>query len=114
MDCMFSNILRRFKKFFYKGLSIKDVRNQGGRGFVQCGQEGRGVFQMRIADRIFLCKKTSDFSKFMVYPHGQGEYEPVRTRGKGGQFFARDFFRTKSPFDTITYSHHLIQVKFHF
>jgi len=35
-------------------------------------------------------KKTSDFSKFMLCPHGQvGErVEPMRTRGDGGQFFA--------------------------
>jgi len=36
-------------------------------------------------------EKTSDFSKFVVCPHGQErrEVEPVRTfSGQGGQFFA--------------------------
>jgi len=33
----------------------------------------------------FWCKKTPDFLKFMVCPHGQGGggVEPVQTRGRG-------------------------------
>jgi len=51
-----------------KGPSIKDVRSQGERGFVQSGyfaDKGEGVIH-------FLEQKTSDFSKFMVCPCGQG------------------------------------------
>jgi len=31
-------------------------------------------------------KKTSDFSKFMVYPHGQGRVDPCGQGGKGSIF----------------------------
>jgi len=34
-----------------------------------------GVLQMRTS--AFFGKKTSDFSKFMVYPYGQGEGESI-------------------------------------
>jgi len=48
---------------------------------------------------IFFAQKTSDFSKFMVCPHGQGGIgvEPVRTfcgQGGMGSIFC-DFVRTK-------------------
>jgi len=50
--------------------------------------------------RIFWCKKASDFSKFMVCPHRQGEGggEPVRIfcgqgwRGVNFSRFVRTFF----------------------
>jgi len=41
--------------------------------------------------------KTSDFSKFMMCPHGQGGegFEPMRTFfGEGGGSIFRDFVRT--------------------
>jgi len=41
-------------------------------GFVQCGYfADKGGFSDADA-RTFWCKKTLDFSKFMVCPHGQG------------------------------------------
>jgi len=51
----------------------------------------KGGFQSRPS--ALVVKKTSDFSKFMLCPHGQGRggVEPVRTffvQGKGGKFFA--------------------------
>jgi len=51
-----------------------------------CGQGGNGSSDGRLH---FLGLKTSDFSKFMVYPYsnGKGVFEAVRTEG-GGQFFA--------------------------
>jgi len=71
----YAGVLRRY----VYGPSIKDV----------CSQDSSH------ADfRTFWCKKTLDFSKFMVYPHGQDGrgVEPVRTfcgQGReGGQFFA--------------------------
>jgi len=51
------------------GLSIKNVCSQE-EGVVQFEQEVRGVLQMRTF--VFWGAKTLDFSKFMVYPHGQG------------------------------------------
>jgi len=62
-----------------KGLSIKDVRNQGGGG------------SSDVDVRTF-CQKASDFSKFMVCPHGQGEgvkktsEDIFWTRGGGFKF----------------------------
>jgi len=53
-----------------KGLSIMDVRSQG--WGVQCGhfvEKGEVVLQVRTT-ALFWCKNTSDFSKFMVCPHG--------------------------------------------
>jgi len=48
-------------------------------GFVQCGQAGRGSSHADV--RTYWCKKTSDFLKFIMCPHGQGGVvEPVRTR----------------------------------
>jgi len=44
-----------------------------GRRFVQCGhfmKKGEGIF--RCGRPHLLMQKTSDFSKFMVCPHGQG------------------------------------------
>jgi len=44
--------------------------------------------------RTFWCKKTSDFSKFLVCPHGQGRGGGVSQCGyfvdkeRGGKFFA--------------------------
>jgi len=40
--------------------------------------------------------KTSDFSKFMVCPHGQGRVEPLRTFCDKGErrSILRDFVRT--------------------
>jgi len=57
-------------KMSSKELSIKDsaVRRKG---FVQCGQAGRGGSSDANV-RTFWCKKTPNFSKFMVCPNGQG------------------------------------------
>jgi len=47
--------------------------------------------------RTLWCKKTSDFSKFMVCPHGQKGrgVEPVRNfADKGSESIFRDFMRT--------------------
>jgi len=52
-------------------------------------QMGREVF--RYACLHFFVQKTSGFSKFMVCPHGQRWFSPVRTWGKGWIF--RDFAR---------------------
>jgi len=41
-----------------------------GRGSLSIADKGGGVFQMRTS--AFLVQKTSDFSKCMVCPHGQG------------------------------------------
>jgi len=55
------------------GLSIKDVRSQWG-GELSSADilriRGEGVF--KCGRSHFLVQKTSDFLKFMVYPHGQG------------------------------------------
>jgi len=37
--------------------------------------------------QTFLVQKASDFRNFMVCPQGQGEGEPVRTRGGEDQVF---------------------------
>jgi len=47
---------------------MKDVRNQGGGGFVQCGHfadKGKRVF-FRCGCPHFFAQKPSNFSKFMV------------------------------------------------
>jgi len=79
--------------FPIKRLSIKDIR---------CKREvssadifwtrGEGVLQMRTSTLFGV--KNSDFSKFMVCPHGQGErgsrqYGHFSDKGRvhGGQFF---------------------------
>jgi len=73
-----------YKVIHYKGLSIKDVRTQGGLSSADKG----GSLDADV--RTFWCKKTSDSSKFMVCPHEQGGGErslsqPVRTFfGQGG------------------------------
>jgi len=65
----------------------------GERGFVQCGQ---GVLQMRTS--ILFGAKTSDFSKFMVCPHGQwGGRRRVSQCGyftNKREVIFRDFVRT--------------------
>jgi len=82
-----------------KGPSIKDFRSQGV-CLVQkfCGQ---GTRQMRTSH--FLVQKTSDFSKFMLCPHGQG-FEPVRTffgkRGRGSIFCRRLLWTAPNSSDT--------------
>jgi len=58
--------MQGLEKFLQKMPSIKDVRSEG--GFVQCGQGGSSDADVRTLWR----KKTSDFSKFMMCPHGQG------------------------------------------
>jgi len=70
---------------YSKGLSIKDVRTQGG-GVVQCGHfVDKGVLQMRMS--ALFGAKTSDFLKFMVSARTR-EAKPLRTfygtRGEGG------------------------------
>jgi len=79
--------MQRFTK--YKAVinplgAVHAGRPHSGEGdFVQCGQ---GVLQMRTS--AFLMQKTSDFSKFMMCPHGQGGLEPVRTGRRRVIFFA--------------------------
>jgi len=52
----------------------------------------RGLF--RCGHPHFLAQN-SDFSKFIVYPHGQGGVEPLRTySGQEGRSIFRDFVRT--------------------
>jgi len=55
-----------------KGLSIKDVRSQ--RGNLSCADilRTRGKRSSVTDIHTFWCKITSQFSKFMVCPHGQG------------------------------------------
>jgi len=63
-----------FQFNFPKRLSIKYVCSQGGRRFVRCRHfADKGVF--RCGSPHFLVQKASDFSKFTVCPHGQGERE---------------------------------------
>jgi len=62
------------------------------RGFVQCGHFltwRREVLQVRMS-ALFSAKKTSDFSKFMVCPNGQGGkgLNQCGQGARGGQFFA--------------------------
>jgi len=71
---------------------------RGRRGFVQYGhfadKGGEGVLQMRTPH--FLAQKTSEFSKFMVCPHEQGEglskCRHFADKGEGVIF--SDFVRT--------------------
>jgi len=62
-----------------EGGSLSSADKKGG-GFFWCGRPH------------FLVQKNSDFSKFMVCPHGQ-EGLNQWTRGKGGSIF-RDFVRS--------------------
>jgi len=74
-----------YEKRKRKGPSIKKVRSQGGlssadilqtrwRGFFKCGR------------LHFLAQKTSEFSIFLVCPHGQGGLSQCGQGG--GEFFA--------------------------
>jgi len=67
-----------------KGLSIKDVRSQG--EFVQCGHfSDKGSF-FKCERPHFLVQKSSNFSKFMVCPHGQRELSQCgHFSDKGGE-----------------------------
>jgi len=67
----------------------------GRRGFAQCGhftgKEGGGSSDVDGRPH-FLATKTSDFSKFIVCPHGQGgrglsQCGNFVDNGRGGQFF---------------------------
>jgi len=83
------------KYFNNQGPSVKDVRPQGRGGFFRCGRPH------------ILMQKTSDFSKFMVCPHGQGGrgFEPVRTFcEQGDQFFA---FMCRRPLWMAPYSNNM-------
>jgi len=67
------------------GLSIKVLCSQGERGIVQCGH-----FSDNYEDVCTFWAKTSNFSKFMVRPHGQGslsQCEHIADKGRS-QFFA--------------------------
>jgi len=76
---------------------MKGVRSQRGEGFCSlrtfCGQGGiEDILQMRTS-ALFGAKNFIDFTKFVVYPYGQGwrGIEPVWTffvQGRGVQFFA--------------------------
>jgi len=83
-----------------KGPSIKDVCSQG-EGLVQCRHFVSKGF--RCGRPHFLVQKTSDFSKFMLCPHGQGRdsasADVADNRG-GGQFFLRfctNVFHRRAP-----------------
>jgi len=69
----------RHTKFKNNNLpSIKDVRSQWGGGFFRCGRPH------------FLVQKGSDFSKFMVCPHGQeglSQCGHFSDKGEGGSIF---------------------------
>jgi len=52
---------------------------------------GQGEF-FRCGRPQFLEQKTSDFSKFMVCPHGQGGFSQREQEGGGAIF--RDFVQT--------------------
>jgi len=70
---------------FDNGPSIKDVPSQGEERFVQCGHlADKGVLQKQMP--TLFGAKSSDFSKFMVCPHGQGGMSQCE-QGGGGQFF---------------------------
>jgi len=63
-------------------------------GFVQCGHFSDKGVSSDADVRTIWCKKTLDFSKFMVCPHGQGGrgVKPVRTffgQGERGVNFSR-------------------------
>jgi len=87
------------------------------RGFVQFGhfadKGGRGFF--RCGRPYFLAQKPSNFSKFMVCSHGQGERGncPVQTFfgkvGKGSIF--RDFVRTSFMDGFLRYQHAVNLIK---
>jgi len=92
---------------------IKDV---GSQGVVQCGHfsdKGEGRF-FRCGLKHFLVKKNSDFSKFMVCSHGQGEEEGwasmdiLRTRVEGVIFsrFCADVLH--APYLILLFFHLLI------
>jgi len=80
-------------KQIYIGPSIKESTIRGGRVCpvrTFCGQGREGFFRCRRPH--FLVQKTSEFSKFMVCPHEQGErVESVghfSDKGEGCQIFA--------------------------
>jgi len=58
-----------------RGLSCADILRTRGEGVFRCGR------------LHFLAKKTSDFSKFMVCPHGQRGLSHCGQGGRGSQFF---------------------------
>jgi len=74
--------------------AVHKIRLQsGGRGFVQCEQGGREGGFFRCGRPHFWRQITSDFSKFMTCPHGQGGrgVELMRTfccQGEGVNFFS--------------------------
>jgi len=82
---------QRNSLFSRNGSSIKDVRTQGKERFVQCGNfaDKEGFLQMRMSH--FLAKKTSDFSKFMVCPHGQEGLSQCRQGGRRVNFLLASF-----------------------
>jgi len=77
-------------------VSIKDIRNQGGGGRLFSADilRTREILQMRTS--ILFGAKTSDFSKFMVCPHGQGmrglNQCGLRERGINFSRFCADSF----------------------
>jgi len=74
-------------------MSIKDVRSQGdGSGCLSIADifRTRGFLQMRTSALFGV--KTSNFWKFMVCSHGQGEgIKLVRTSGEGVNFARTSF-----------------------
>jgi len=64
-----------------KGLSIKDVRNQEG-GYLSSAD----IFLSMGFSKIERPQKTSNFSKFIVCPHGQGGMESIFCNFLCGRF----------------------------
>jgi len=83
----------RINSNFVKGLTIKYVRSQGrGGGCPMLTFSGQGGSS--DVDSAYFGAKTSDFSKFMVCPHGQerlSQCDIFRKRVEGCQFFADVF-----------------------
>jgi len=77
--------------FGCKGLSIKDVRSQGGRVLSSADivwTRKEGVLQMRTPE-LFGLKKLRIFDIYRVSARTKGEVEPVRTFcEQGGKFFS--------------------------
>jgi len=74
----------------YKGPSIKDVRSQGVKGFVQCGHFADSGGSSDADVRTFWCKKFGIFRNLWCVRTDKG-VEPVRTfcRQGGGVNFLR-------------------------
>jgi len=84
-----TELIKIYKINNYVYLAVHKGRpKSGGEGV--CSVRIRGKGSSSDADvRTFWCKKTPDFSKFMMCPHGQGGWVSaniLRTGGGEGQF----------------------------